>query len=107
MGVHGTVRFVYSTFLPLTISSFNGMGPARTVALGNGMMQSSLSIRVGCIQRALPLADEQVDHRGRAYGRGAVESILASAVAYPGGGGWFLVEELAGNVEVVLGGSKV
>lgn len=54
------------------------------------------------------MLEKQVDQRDRTDGGGAVEGILASLVADADGSGRFvLFEELAGEVEVGLGGYEV
>lgn len=70
------------------------------------MMQRRLSITVRRVQGTLVL-DQQVDHRRGSHGRGPVESVLAPLVTDSRGCGWRVVEESAGDVEVVLGGDEM
>lgn len=53
------------------------------------------------------MLDEELDQRGGTDGRGSVQGILPTLVADPDGRGWFLVEELAGELEIVLGGHEM
>lgn len=76
------------------------------MALGDGVVQRRLAVAVGRVEGALVL-QQQAHHGRRADGRGAVEGVLAAAVADARGRGRLVGEEPAGDVEVVLGGYEV
>lgn len=85
----------------------NQKDKARTMPLGNSMVQRRLSGIVGRVQRAAVL-EQQVDHRHRADCRRPVQRVLAALVAHAGRRRRrVLLEQLARQVQVGFGGYKV
>lgn len=77
------------------------------MALGDGVMQRRLPGAVGGVERALARLEQQVDHGRGADGGGAVDGVLAAAVAHAGRGRGVMVQQLARHVHVVLGRDEV
>lgn len=76
------------------------------MTFSDSVMQSSKTCRVRCVDWTLVL-DEELDQRGRTDCRGSVQGILPTLVADPDGCGRLLVEQLAGELEIILGRHKM
>jgi hypothetical protein len=76
------------------------------MAFSNSMMQRRLSRNITRINRALML-DQQVNHRHRAHGSSAMNSVLASFVLYTCRSGRLLIEQESSGVNVLFRGDKV
>jgi hypothetical protein len=67
------------------------------VSLCDGVVQGCVAGAVGRVERT-PALDQQVHHRHRADGGGAMEGVLAALVAHASRGRRFLFEQLAGEI---------
>jgi len=74
------------------------------MTLGDGVVQRGVALAVGGVKGA-HVAEEQGDDGVCADGGGAVDGVLAAGVADAGGG--LVLDEEAGDVEVLLGGDEV
>lgn len=74
--------------------------------LGDGVVQSCVARVVGRIDRTL-VFQEQVDHGYRAHGGCSVKRILPPSITNASRCRWLLLEQLAGQIEVILGSHEV
>ena len=73
---------------------------------GHGVVQRRAALGVGSVERA-PMLEKQQEHGDGADGDGAVDGVLAAAVADACGGLVGVGEEEAGEVKVLLGGDEM
>lgn len=93
-------------YIPNPIKRRAEKGGKRTVTFSNSMMKRREALAVGRVEGA-PVAQEERHHGHGADGGGAVDGVLAAAVADAGRCRRVGGEEEAGDVEVLFGGDEV